>query len=83
MTSPQGFGTHKIGLNFHILFDAATVHSLLTDQKYAVPLTLALCLFGAAIGAFMLPVCLDGWLVWRPLLASMLLGEESSVPVGE
>ena len=39
---PEGFGMYKTGLIFNILFGAANIHALLTDQSYAVPLTLAL-----------------------------------------
>jgi len=43
---PGKYGMNRIGMIVTILFQAATVHSLLTGQEYAVPLTMALCLYG-------------------------------------
>lgn len=45
---PGEHGFSKIGLVINILFSAVTIHSLLTDQEYAVPLAMALCVYGAA-----------------------------------
>ena len=54
---PGKYGMNRIGMIVSILFQAATVHSLLTGQEYAVPLTMALCLYGVvnAVGGALFP----------------------------
>lgn len=53
---PAQHGMNQYGLVFNILFLAATVYALLTNQDYASGMTKALCLYGAVNSVF---GCLD------------------------